>query len=241
MAGNPADSSISGQVVLLVAGIVLGSLVGFLSEIAKEQYAQLESRHVVRVNALPEETVDCDQSWESPPAPVGRPSQCKKIGFSLVREGVGSVPSLDITVSLKSHESAIVSTKTDRGPEAFPPIVEITDSSSNERFFSRTVGIAQFRSPQTLVLSIFVGSQQPIPERSGRIVLNSSDDKLVVLSGSDYATFFLICIYFSIFLGIALLFSVFILWSRLRSCRNLVESLEATLAATSNRAAEKSK
>lgn len=57
VAGDSADSSISSQVVLLVAGLVLGSLMGFLSEIAKEQYSQLESRHVVRLDTLPEANV----------------------------------------------------------------------------------------------------------------------------------------------------------------------------------------
>jgi hypothetical protein len=177
VAGNSADSSTSSQVVVLVAGLVLGSLVGFLSEIAKEQYSQLESRHVVRVDALPEVDVDCDPTWEIPPAPVGRPSQCRKMAFSLVREGSGSVPSLEITLSLKNHATAIVSTSPDLKPESFPPNIEIINPSSNERFYSHTVSITQFRSPQRLVLTVVIGGQQQIPARSGRIVLNSSYDK----------------------------------------------------------------
>jgi hypothetical protein len=78
VAENSSDSSISSQVVLLVAGLVLGSLVGFLSEIAKEQYSQLESRHVIRVDTLPEANVDCDQTWESPPAPSGAQASAEK-------------------------------------------------------------------------------------------------------------------------------------------------------------------
>ncbi len=241
MAGKSADSSISSQIVLLVAGLVLGSLVGFLSEIAKEQYSQLESRHVVRVDTLPEANVDCDQTWESPPAPVGRPSQCRKIAFSLVREGSGSIPSLEITVSLKNHMTAIVSTSTDRQPESFPPSIEITDFSSDERFYSRTVNIAQFRNPQRLVLTVFIGSQRQIPERSGRMVLNSSDEKLVVLDGPDHATFYFIFLYVSVFAVIVLNVSVLILWSRLQSLRTWNKRLEDKLAASINKATEKSK
>jgi hypothetical protein len=126
VAEKSTESSISSQIVLLVAGLVLGSVVGFLSEIAKERYGQLESRHVVRVGALAETSVDCDQAWESPPAPIGRPSQCRKLVFSLVREGNGSIPSLEATVSLKNHMTAIVSTSLDLKPESFPPNIEVS-------------------------------------------------------------------------------------------------------------------
>ena len=223
MAGHSADSNISSQIILLVAGIVLGSVVGFLSEIAKEQYTQLESRHVVRVNTLPEAKVDCDQSWESPPPPIGRPTQCRKIGFSMEREGSGSIPSLEVTVSLKNHVAAIVSASADLRPESFPPNIEITDTSSNERFYSRTVGITQFRDRQKLFLIVFLGSQGQIPGDSGRVVLNSSDEKLVVLDGSDHATLYLIAWYCSIFVVIVLAVIVLVLWSRLQPSRNLKE------------------
>jgi hypothetical protein len=241
VAGKSTDASILNQIVMLVAGLVLGSLVGFLSEIAKEQYSQLESRHVVRVDALPEANVDCDQTSESPPAPVGRPSQCRKIAFSLVREGSGSIPSLEITVSLKNHMTAIVSTSPDRKPESFPPNIEITNPSSNERFYSHTVKITQFRNPQRLVLTLVIGSQGQIPARNGRIVLNSSDEKLVVLDGPDYATFYFIILYASIIIGIVLAVSVPILYSRLQSLRTFNKRLEDKLAASINRATEKSK
>jgi hypothetical protein len=243
VAGKSTDVSILNQIVMLVAGLVLGSLVGFLSEIAKEHYSQLESRHVVRVDALREANVDCDQTWESPPAPVGRPSQCRKIAFSLMREGSGSIPSLEITVSLKNHMTAIVSTSPpDLKPDSFPPsIEEITNPSSNERFYSHTVNITQFRNPQRLVLTVFIGSQQQIPAQSGRIVLKSSDDKLVVLDGPDYATFYIIVLYVSVFAGISLTVYVPILWWRLRSLRTLNKRLEDKLVASINRATEKSK
>lgn len=229
MAGNSADSSILSQVFLLVAGLVLGSLVGFLSEIAKEEYSQLESRHVVRVDALPEANVDCDQTWESPPAPIGRPSQCRKIAFSLVREGNGSIPSLEITVSLKNRMTAIVSTSPDLKPESFPPNIEITNPASNERFYSHTVNIVQFRSPQRLVLTLVIGGQGQIPARNGRIVLNSSDENLVVLEGPDYSTIFLVCLMTSAFLLIVLTVSVPILLWRLQSLKTLNKNLEDKL------------
>jgi hypothetical protein len=238
VAGNSADFSISSQVFLLVAGLVLGSLVGFLSEIAKEQYGQIESRHVVRVDTLPEANIDSDQTWESPPAPIGRPSQCRKIAFSLVREGSGSIPSLETTISLKNHMTAIVSTSPDRKPESFPPNIEITNPSSNERFYSYTVNVTQFRNPQRLVLTLVVGSQGQIPARNGRIVLNSSDEKLVVLDGPDYSTFKLICLYSSAFLLIVLMVSVSILLWRLQSLRTLNKALEDKLAAATNEAME---
>jgi hypothetical protein len=232
VAGNSADASISNQIMMLVAGLVLGSLVGFLSEIAKEQYGQLESRHMVRVDTLPEANVDCDQTWESLPAPIGRPSQCRKIAFSLVREGSGSIPSLEITVSLKNRMTAIVSTSSDLKPESFPPNIEITNPSSNERFYSHTVNIVQFRSPQKLVLTLVIGGQGQIPARIGRIVLNSSDEKLVVLEGPDYSTLFLICVIASAFLLIVLTVSVPILWWRLQSLMTLNKTLEDKLTAS---------
>jgi len=243
VAGKSTDVSILNQIVMLVAGLVLGSLVGFLSEIAKEQYSQLESRHVVRVDALHEANVDCDQTWESPPAPVGRPSQCRKIAFSLMREGSGSIPSLQITVSLKNHMTAIVSTSPpDLKPDSFPPnIEEITNPSSNERFYSHTVNITQFRNPQRLVLTVFIGSQQQIPAQSGRIVLKSSDEKLAVLDGPDYTALYFITIYASIIIGIVLAVSVPILLWQLQSLRNTNKRLEDKSAASTNRATEKSK
>jgi len=226
---------------MLVLGLVLGSLVGFLSEIAKEQFSQLESRHVVRVYALPEAKVDCDQTWESPPAPAGRPSECRKLAFSIVREGSGSVPGLEITVALKNHTTWIVSTSTDAKPDSFPPNIEIIDSSSNERFYSRTIDIGQFRSPQRLRLNVLIASQEQIPTRSGRIVLASTDEKLVVLDGPDYATFYFIILYIAAFVLIVSIVSVFVLWSRLQSLSTTNIRLQDELANSIKNGTEKSK
>jgi hypothetical protein len=155
-----------------------------------------------------------------------------------VREGSGSIPSLEITVSLKNHMTAIVSTSPDLKPESFPPNIEITNPSSNERFYSYTVNVTQFRNPQRLVLTLVIGSQGQIPARNGRIVLNSSDEKLVVLDGPDYSTFDLICLYVSAFSLIVLMVSVSILLWRLQSLRTLNKNLEDKLAASSNEAME---
>jgi hypothetical protein len=242
VAGNSGDTAIPNQIMMLVLGLVLGSLVGFLSEIAKQQFSQLESRHVVRVYALPEAKVDCDQAWESPPAPAGRPSECRKLAFSIVKEGSGSVPSLEIRVAMKNHTTWIASTgPPDLKPDPFPPNIETIDSSSNERFYSRTIDISQFRSPQRLGLTVFIASQGQIPSGSGRIVLASTDQKLVVLDGPDYATFYFIILYITAFVLIVSIVSAFVLWSRLQSLRATNNKLQDELANSINNGTEKSK
>jgi hypothetical protein len=196
---------------------------------------------VVRAYALPEAKVDCDQTWESLPAPAGRPSECRKLAFSIVREGSGSVPNLKITVALKNHTTWIVSTSTDAKPDSFPPDIEIIDSSSNERFYSRTIDINQFRSPQRLGLTAFIASQGQIPSRSGRIVLSSTDEKLVVLDGPDYATFYFIFLYIAVFVLIVSIVSVFVLWARLQSLRTTNKRSQNELVNSINNGTEKSK
>lgn len=54
MADETQGARLSEQVLILLLGIVLGALTGFLQEVAKGEYAERQSRQIVRLRILPE-------------------------------------------------------------------------------------------------------------------------------------------------------------------------------------------
>ena len=185
-------SSFSEHMLTLLLGLIVGLLSGFLSEAVKQEYDEHRTRHVVRLEKQIEQAISCDPAWKVSETPLRLPTSCSKVTFSVAREGIGSIPKLEMTVSLKDTDVAFVSERADSQPGFFPAQVETVQSLGEEQFRSRTLEIKEFRYPQRLVLTLFLGGSKSIPAGTTLLRVASSDERIAVKTEPEYASLYMV-------------------------------------------------
>ena len=125
----------------------------------------------------------------------------------------------------------------DLKPDEFPSRAKLDEPKGKERLHSRVLEVLDFRTPQRIVLTLFVGSAHPIPSTPAKLNLESLDEKVAVTTGPDYASLYFVLLIISILSMFLLAVGLGAALLRIRHLNGSVRQLKDQLLAARSQAA----